>query len=470
MKHEAEVWFDDHLDQYIDILTQVVAIPSVAVPNAEGFPFGRPCWDMLHFMQNLFSKAGLEVDLVDDQVLIGTLPGLHDTGKSIGIACHGDVVPAEGIWLNNPFSLVHNGDWLTGRGATDNKGATIAVLFALLYLKDHHRLHNDVRLYVGSAEEIGMDDMRYLLSKRPRPSFTLVPDAGFPVCHGEKGNLKIEASATLGTTSLLSITGGESGASVADHATARLRGTISTCNRLNQLEGIHAIMDQDELVVTAHGIGRHTAMPDGGVDAIGLLARSLVLADAVTKDDHKLLSFIGKITQDFHGASIGIPLEDPEFGKISHVLTVIRKVEDTITIRLNIRFPRQTTSQQLLASLGTLLGSHGFSIDSFTASEPTYIPMNPMLQSLNDIANAAYGTNASPFVMSGGTYARLLQPAIAYGMGSPNGNIDPPFPPGQGRAHQSNESVHIPRMRKGMRIYVEALMEIDRWLSEGTTT
>ena len=68
---------------------------------------------------------------------------------------------------------------------------------------------------------------------------------------------------------------------------------------------------------------------------------------------------------------------------------------------------------------------------------------------------------SSRSIMAGGTYARLMQKAVAFGMGSPNGNAIPPFPPGQGRAHQRNESVEIERMRKGFLIYVRALRYLD---------
>ena len=59
-------------------------------------------------------------------------------------------------------------------------------------------------------------------------------------------------------------------------------------------------------------------------------------------------------------------------------------------------------------------------------------------------------------------YDKLLYlTRIAYGMGSPLGNATPPFPQGQGRAHQRNESVHIERMKNGFLIYTEALEYLD---------
>ena len=90
------------------------------------------------------------------------------------------------------------------------------------------------------------------------------------------------------------------------------------------------------------------------------------------------------------------------------------------------------------------------------------IEPDALIMGLNDIANRAYGSSKPPYVMAGGTYARVMQKAVAFGMGSPLGNAMPPFPAGQGRAHQRNESVQIERMKKGFLIYAEALQYLDR--------
>ena len=106
------------------------------------------------------------------------------------------------------------------------------------------------------------------------------------------------------------------------------------------------------------------------------------------------------------------------------------------------------------------LNRHG-NIRIVSSSEGYRVEPDSLILGLNDIANEVYGTAKPPYVMAGGTYARLMQKAVAFGMGSPNGNAIPPFPPGQGRAHQRNESVEIERMRKGFLIYVRALRYLD---------
>lgn len=471
-EQKMDRWIEEHFDEYIELLTDYVAIPSVAKPDEDGLPFGRACADMLRFMERTMTAHGLTTDDVDQRVMIGTLPGVYAAQleyKTIGIACHGDVVPPEGDWVKDPYALWKNGDWLTGRGSTDNKGATIAVLFALRYLQEQGiRLKNNVNLYVGSAEEIGMFDMDYLVQHRPLPDFTLVPDAGFPVCYGEKGSMKFEAEAPIGDTNLVSFSAGDRGASVAASATAELRPVLNSANMvkaLNKFKGITAeLAPANGILVTSTGKARHTAFPDGGIDAIGQLARALDATSAVTGPAKKLIGFIGAITIDFHGEGLGVPLEDKESGKISDVLTVARIKDGKLAIRFNVRYPVTADAKELETKIRTKITKAGFTFTDFQTSAASVAKLSPLIHELCDIANRVHGTKDRPYIMGGGTYARKMQPAVAYGMGTPSINIDPPFPTGQGRAHQPNESVYIPRMKKGIKIYAQALLAIDKAL------
>ncbi len=471
-EQEMDVWIENHFDEYISLLTDYVAIPSVAKPEEDGFPFGKACADALDFMERTMRRYALATDDVDKRVVIGTLPGarvFQPDCKTIGIACHCDVVPPEGAWLRDPYALWKNGDWLTGRGSTDNKGATIAVLFALRYLQEHGvTLQNNVNLYVGSAEEIGMYDMDYLVEHRPLPDFTLVPDAGFPVCYGEKGSMKFEAEAPVGDTNLRSFTAGDRGASIAASATAELSPVAAPAETAKLLNGFCGItarpVGKDGIVVASLGKARHTAFPDGGVDAIGQLARALNTVGIVTGPAKDLIAYIGAITADFHGNGLGVPLEDEESGKISDVLTVTRINGGKLSIRFNVRYPVSADATELETRIRKHINGGGFSFTEFQCSPASVAQLTPMIHELCDIANRVHGTDDRPYIMGGGTYARKMQPAVAYGMGTPSLNIDPPYPAGQGRAHQPNESVYIPRMKKGIKIYAQALLAIDKAL------
>lgn len=468
---EIDAWIEKKFPEFIQILEKFVSIPSVAKPGKDGFPFGKACDEMLLFMQEQMNQIGLETDMVDSQVVIGKLSGTDDC-KTIGIACHGDVVPATGIWIDDPFTLKQHGDWLTGRGTTDNKGATLATLFAIRYLKEHHiQLTSNVNLYVGSAEEIGMPDFAHLSTCRKLPDFTLVPDAGFPVCYGEKGRITLSVEKELLDSNLLSFETDNFSNSVASSAVA----TISLLEDFNKLaetlkqnEQIHAHLMGDSGVLEIHclGKGKHSASPDGGVDAIGCLARVLDRYCALSGNTKEIMSFIGLVTTDFHGIGMGIPFEDTESGKLTCVLTNIHVSEAKISLSFDIRYPITSDAVLIETRLGKLFTLQGFVVTDMIHTPKAFQELSPMIWKLCDIANKEHGTNDEPYIMGGGTYARLMQPAVAYGLGTPSIGIDPPFPSGNGRAHQPNESVYIPRLKKGISIYIKALKAIDEFFTD----
>jgi acetylornithine deacetylase len=124
------------------------AIPSTR--SQEG-----PCQDMF---AGLLRERGYEVDdWVVDQDELKSLPGYgpvetdfsrartvvgtyrpgKDTGRSLILQGHCDVVPAGPLdmWTTPPFQPVVKDGWLHGRGAGDMKSGTIAALYALDAIK-----------------------------------------------------------------------------------------------------------------------------------------------------------------------------------------------------------------------------------------------------------------------------------------------------------------------------------------------
>ena len=427
--NNAPLWWDRHLEEYIETLKRYVAFRSVAVPGKDGLPFGRDSLEMLRFMESQMKGIGMEAHLVNDVFAEGRIRGISGK-KSIAVACHGEVVPAEGEWERDPFELYQKEDHLVGRGATDNKGAGIAVLFAFRYLiESGWKPGNDFILRIGSAEEIGMQDVPLAFADTAMPDLTLVPDSGFPVAYGEKGSIKAEIRLGL-TDSRISMIKGGGAASVIDLAEC-----ISDAGR-----------------ITAHGKGRHPATPEGGEDAMLNLMNAL---EAAGFDDEAVRGYIS-LFPDFYGTGLGIDCSDEESGRLTAVVTEVRTEDLTLVCTLSIRLPLSADAERIKK----ILEEKGASVLSSTTGYR--VEPDTLIMGLNDIANKAYGSSKPPYVMAGGTYARVMQKAVAFGMGSPLGNAMPPFPAGQGRAHQRNESVQIERMKKGFLIYAEALQYLDR--------
>ena len=67
-------------------------------------------------------------------------------------------------------------------------------------------------------------------------------------------------------------------------------------------------------------------------------------------------------------------------------------------------------------------------------------PTNPVVDKLTTVYNNYMGLNTKPFVMSGGTYARKLPNAFAFGTGMPLPKAPAGlFLPGHGDYHQPDE-------------------------------
>ncbi|MGN0906676.1 MAG: M20/M25/M40 family metallo-hydrolase [Bullifex sp.] len=445
-RRQAEAWWDNHIDEYIKDLAGYVAFPSVAEEGRDGLPFGKPCLDMLLYMKDLMAEYGLETSLIKDVFASGVIRGEK---KPIAIACHGDVVPASGEWDEDPFILYRKKDHLVGRGTTDNKGAGIAVLYAIRYLLESgYRFSHSVNLLIGSAEEIGMKDAAIAFPNGNGAILTLVPDSGFPVAYGEKASLKAEIRIPKTGSGILSIQGG-SGVGVIDRATAILTDTSG----LPDADDI--IIDSD--TVTAVGKARHSATPDEGVCA---LRKLLCYLDEQGLPDAGLKKVLSAFT-DFHGTGFGLNISDAVEGPLTLVITECATDDDSFILTVNSRFPSSVDKTLITGKLGKMFDD----VKILSSSSGFRMGLDDTLFKLNDLANDVYGTSKEPYVMAGGTYARVFQPAVAFGMGSPAGNAVPPFPQGQGRAHQRNESVQIGRMKNGFLIYTEALRLLDKELS-----
>ncbi len=448
--NELSLWWENHLDEYIEDLKGYVAIPSVAEPDKDGYPFGRPCYEMLLYIKALMAKYGLESSLIKNVFVKGSIKGSSDKG-AIAIACHGDVVPADGEWERSPFELFLKEGHLVGRGSTDNKGAGIAVLYALRYLKEKHydNLHDFV-LLVGSAEEIGMYDVPIAFPNGNGALLTLVPDSGFPVAYGEKASLRYEIPLVLYSDAIISISAGL-GTGVIDRAEA----VLSDASGLSGREDI--IIDGNKVI--AIGKGRHSATPEGGECAFSKLLG--YLSDNGLLEAEPELAKLHESFTDFYGTGLGVDVNDEESGRLTMVITEVSAEGRVLHVKVNSRLPFTARPLEVFAGVkktfdnAVLLGStDGYKVE-----------LTPTIMALNEISNSVYGSDRAPYIMAGGTYAREMQPAVAFGMGSPLGNVTPPFPQGQGRAHQRNESVQIERMKNGFMIYAKSLVYLDKELN-----
>lgn len=446
-----DLWLEAHMEQMIKDLAGLVEIDSVAQEPADQAerdqiraPFGAKCREVLDKMLSYGKRDGIAA--FDHEGYCGSLSA-GEGAVEIGIWNHLDVVPAGEGWLYEPFELNVKDGCLIGRGVQDNKGPAIAVYYALRYCREQGMLKNiRVRHIFGCQEESGMGDVEYYLSHNPAPAYSFVADSSFPVCCGEKGICHITLKTREKIEGLCSIHGG------------------TVCNSVPNLAEAELMNGGGKVKVCAEGIGGHAASPDNTVNAIGILAEKLKeyplsgpLESAVT--------FLQKAGSNGYGEKIGIGCRDEISGRLTCNAGVLFMEENRIGLVLDIRYPVSLTTEDFLPKLTEEAEKAGFEVTEYSDSKPYYMEKDhPFIGLLMDAWREETGLTGEPFVMGGGTYARHIPKAVAFGTGMARDLTALSLPAGHGSCHGADEAEVLDNLKKAIHIYVKALGKIDDYV------
>ena len=137
-------------DEMLTNLGRLVAIDSQLGTPAEGMPFGEGPAKALKVGLKIAEELGFKTVNLDNYC------GYAEMGEGdeiVGIAGHLDIVPVGGDWTHDPFTLTRDGDYVYGRGTTDDKGPILEALYAMKLLRDSGvKLNKRVRLIMGCNE------------------------------------------------------------------------------------------------------------------------------------------------------------------------------------------------------------------------------------------------------------------------------------------------------------------------------
>jgi succinyl-diaminopimelate desuccinylase len=413
------------------------------------------------------------------------LPG-PEGAPILGLVIHGDVQPAEAdAWSFDPFTgRVENG-YVLGRGAADDKGPLIQTLLAMKALEQSGvpRTHT-LRLLVGSEEESSASEMGEYLKTHAPPDYSLVLDSEFPVVVGEKAwdglGLTTAIAERAGVAKpyrVLSIDAGLSPSIVPDRAEVRLGWTGERLNwdpLLAELEaakkklpeGTRLAMNADGeiLRVVAYGKSAHAGVNiRGGRNALVALAIALEgkLPSGGVDD---LLAFTRLAGKDIHGTGLGLTTNDPIWGRYDVNVATVKMVENDpkqVMLYINLRRtpPRNGAQskkylEEFVAKFNAAQGS-ALVVDaekSYFSDEPlSFDPEAKIVKRLMRVYETATGEKAKPAISGGGTYAKRLPNAIAFGMWFPG----KPYP-----GHDVDEKIAIVDLHRGARVLIHALVDI----------
>jgi succinyl-diaminopimelate desuccinylase len=388
-----------------------------------------------------------------------------DGEETIGVLVHLDVVPAGEGWRYPPFSGTVSGGKIYGRGAIDDKGPAVAVMYALKALKDCGvKPKKKIRVIYGCDEESGWACMDHYFKYEKKPDYGFTPDASFPLINSEKGQLGLKVEGKVkgedGGVMLESFTGGTRRNVVPEQAVAVL--AFSGPEQLRQgkvvlnVAGAGKIQVQElpatnKLKVVATGVSAHGSTPEQGENAITKLAQVLTAINW-QGDAGELIHFINDCLGATDGQGMGIACWDEVSGALTVNLGVIKLENGQVELEMDIRAPHAVDLVQMKKKTEAKFKDYDLDITASSILPPHYLPEDSRLvQTLLRVYREETGDLSKPVATGGRTYAMTLGNGVAFG---------PVFPGQAETAHQKDEYFAIDDLMTCTRIYAQALYEL----------
>lgn len=458
MANPYREWVLENREDIIRDIKRLVDVKSVKDTPQPGAPYGAGVRAVQMEAMDMCREAGLTVTDLEGHIAYGHY---GDPDRFIGVVAHLDVVPEGTGWDSGPYDLTEREGFLVGRGTADDKGPFVLALWAIKYLLTHDiRLNYGIRLIMGLEEETGMGDLLYYNEHCAAPVFAFTPDADFPVGHGEKGMFGADlVSPPIQDRIVMDFAGGVAGNVVPDTATALV--DTSVLDKLKSAaegrDNIALTERPDGLFVEAKGLARHAGMPEGGISAINELLGFLLDSGVLNGEEKAAAEFMRRASGDTTGAQFGIDRADGLFTPVTIIAGTAALRDDRFVLNVNCRYNTAITPQEVQENVTKTSAESGFELRNVRNSAPYYLPPEtPAVQLLTGIYNEVTGSDAVPYVMSGGTYARLMKNAVAFGIEQPCAKV----PDWVGSAHMKNEAISIDQALDAVEIFIHTLVRL----------
>jgi len=442
-------------DALIRALQENIRIPSVLGDAKSDAPYGEAVRDSLLHALKTAENLGFRTVNLDNHI---GWAEFGDGEEMIAVLGHLDVVPEGDGWSCEPYGGEIIDGRIMGRGTTDDKGPTIAALFAMAALRDSGLpIRRRVRVILGCNEETGSGDVKhYLKCGGEIPVMGFTPDGAYPVINGEKGiittGLQTEYAQT-GDLVLTQIHGGTVSNVVPAYAYARFTCSKELLSTISVTDPkVRLTPEEEGFLLEAFGESAHGSTPEQGENAIGrllLAMAALPLSDALGQRIRFLAKHIG---MECNGVSAGIGLYDALSGRLSLNLGTIDGDEKGLQLVINYRYPVTFSYEDCGPQFNSLFADNGFPVTREFHKDKLYIPADSRLvTSLMKVYKEQTGRNEQPTCIGGGTYAKSIPNLLAFG---------PVFPGDEVREHQSDEYITIDNLIKNAQIIAHAMLEL----------
>lgn len=427
---EIRKYLEAHKQEMIDLLAELIAIPSIQGKAEEGAPFGREPARALEVMLKKCEEAGFKVDNVENYA--GSAD-INDLPAELAVLAHLDVVPVGSGWTTDPFVLRYEPDTdkLVGRGAIDDKGPAVAAFFAARAVKELGLpLKKGIRLIFGTNEENGSADLAYYRQKRELPPMVFTPDGDYPLINAEKGMLRVYFSSDFDDEEILEIQAG------------------TVINAVPQFCTVTMDSDEGEPVEAVYeGVSAHASTPEKGENAITQFLDSY-------SGENMLLCGLAELFPhgEFNGKNCGLGFRDEISGDMTCVLSMLNTENGRIYGGIDIRFPLDRKKAEIGGIICDALENAGFTVDSCEGVEPHCTDENStFVQTLLKTYERVTGDKGRCIAIGGGTYVHEIEGGVAFGAEFPNED---------GHMHSPDEFITVANLLKNAEIMAESIAEL----------
>lgn len=462
-----EMWEDVVRD--IDYLVQVESVEDKEHAQP-GKPFGPAPYEALRRSLDIAQRLGLNVHDCEGYIGYADLKGKRD--DYLATIAHSDIVPLGDNWTFDPLHVTRKEGYLIGRGVLDDKGPLILSLYAAHYFvrqvqNTGRPLPYTLRCLVGTNEETGMEDLEYYLERYPEPLFCFTPDATFSVICGEKGIFHAAVASApidVAASRILSLDGGTAPNAIPGRAEAIVRASAAS---LGKREGIlvmdHGVDPRNHPLCRLIAVGRggHASMPQGTLNAIGMLCGYLLDEGICNDAERSFLEFERVLHADTAGVAMGIAATDEVFDPLTCIGGTIRSPHEDGCVRfvqtIDVRYPKSTTGERVLAGIEAVAERFACTVALDGDVVPFFMaPDTQEIHTLMRTYNQMTGRNEKPITIGGGTYARHFSRAAAFG---PE-DTSLKNPSWVGIEHGHDEGVCEDSLKQALAIYIVSIARL----------
>ncbi|MFV0560862.1 MAG: M20 family metallopeptidase [Enterococcus sp.] len=437
---------EKHHEEALASLSELIRVPSVLdeSDSGEGHPFGKKVVAALDKVLEISEQLGFRT-FKDPEGFYG-YSEIGDGDDLFGILCHMDVVPAgdEKNWDSAPFEPTVKDGWLIARGSQDDKGPSIAAMYAVKALMDAGvEFNTRIRFIYGTDEENLWRCLDKYNEKEEGITRGFAPDAEFPLIYAEKGLL--QAYLTGPGTDQFSVQAGGALNVVPDTAPYAGEKLAEVKAALKELA--FDFEDNGESIVVL-GKSIHAKDAQEGINAITRL--SMALAKVF---DFAPIDFLGKLVKEnATGENVVGKTVDEQSGELTMNFASLEVTPEQTKIGVDMRIPVTFSKDDLVKKLSEKVKEYDLAYEEFDFLDSLYVPLDSeLVTTLLSTYREITGDMTEPFVSGGATFARTMNQCVAFGAMFPD---TPDF------MHQANERWELSSMYKAMEIYAEAVYRL----------